>query len=139
MAASVRFDDSLSKAIFTNVRSAREVIGLVKEIKNLEVFVHVSTTYSNCDRFTVEEKIYPSYGNWKEAIKFVEEADQQVIDAFTLKYIKPHPNTYTYCKSLAEHAVMELCKGNIPAVIVRPSIGKHKMLFFPINTNLYLH
>lgn len=128
MAASVRFDDPLNYSIFVNVRSTREVLKLVKEMKNLLVFIHVSTAYSNCDKLTIEEKMYPSHGDWKEAIKFAEETDQQVIDAMALKYISPHPNTYTYCKSLAEQTVLEMCKGHIPALIARPSIGKKSRL-----------
>lgn len=37
VAASVRFDDSLQKAIFTNLRSTKYAILLAKEISNLKV------------------------------------------------------------------------------------------------------
>lgn len=38
-AASVRFDDPLKKAVLMNVRSARDLIAIAKEIKNLKVIV----------------------------------------------------------------------------------------------------
>jgi len=49
-AASVRFDDTLKDAIFLNTRGTREVAKLALETKNLEVFVHVSTTYCHTDK-----------------------------------------------------------------------------------------
>lgn len=73
----------------------------------------------------MEEKIYPPHGNWRDAITLAETSDEGVISAFTMKYIKPLENTYTYAKSLAEHAVVELCEGKIPTIIVRPSVGKY--------------
>lgn len=88
------------------------------------MFVYVSTAYSHIDKKLIEEKIYPSHGNWREAIKLAEEGDEGIIDALSMKYIKPLRNTYTYTKSLAEHVVVDLCEGKIPALIIRPSIGK---------------
>lgn len=32
------------------------------------------------------------------------------------------PNTYTFTKSVAEHIVVDMCKGKIPVKICRPSI-----------------
>lgn len=39
--------------------------------------------------------------------------------------LKPHPNSYTYSKRLAETLVANSYP-KIPACIVRPSIGKNK-------------
>lgn len=49
-AASVRFDDPLKDAILMNTRSTREVVYLAREMKHLDVLVHVSTTYCNTDK-----------------------------------------------------------------------------------------
>lgn len=123
-AASIRFDDPLFKAILVNVRSTRDIIELAQEAKHLKAFVHVSTAYCNADKRLVEEKIYPPHGNWREAITLAEEADKNVLECLTPKYIQPLHNTYTYAKSLAEHVVNDLCHGKIPTAIVRPTIGK---------------
>lgn len=37
VAASVRFDDSLKKAVLMNTRSARDIISIAKQIKHLKV------------------------------------------------------------------------------------------------------
>ncbi|XP_023026528.2 putative fatty acyl-CoA reductase CG5065 [Leptinotarsa decemlineata] len=121
-AASVRFDDSLKYAITLNVRGTREIVQLATEVKNLSVFVHISTTYCNTDRSLIEEKIYPAHADWREAIEIAETVDEEILNAMACKYISPLPNTYTFAKSLSEHVVEDMCKGRIPAIIIRPSV-----------------
>lgn len=106
------------------MRSTRDLIGIALEAKHLKAFVHVSTAYCNSHIRVVEEKLYPSCGNWREAIRLAEEGDTNVTNYLTQKYINPLTNTYVYAKSLTEHVVNDLCLGKIPAIIVRPSIGK---------------
>ncbi|XP_050513717.1 putative fatty acyl-CoA reductase CG8306 [Diabrotica virgifera virgifera] len=121
-AASVRFDDFLKYAILLNVRGTREVAQLALELKNISMLVHVSTTYCNCDRSLIEEKLYPSHGTWEEAIRLAEECDEQILNVLSQKYISPMPNTYTYAKQLGEQVINDMCNGKIPTLIVRPSI-----------------
>ncbi|XP_060520811.1 uncharacterized protein LOC132698635 [Cylas formicarius] len=121
-AASVRFDDDLRDAILVNVRSAREIAQLSLEITNLEALVHVSTTYCNVDKKTSYEKLYPSHGNWREAITLAEECDERLLEILSPKYTNQFPNTYTFTKLLAEHVINDLCVGKVPTVIFRPSI-----------------
>ena len=47
-AASIKFDDELSKAVTMNVRGTKELMDLAKGMGNLRSFVHVSTCYSHC-------------------------------------------------------------------------------------------
>ncbi|KAJ8947338.1 hypothetical protein NQ314_008642, partial [Rhamnusium bicolor] len=103
VAASVRFDDPLKKAILYNVRGTMELIQLAKDLKNLAVFAHVSTAYCNSDKKVIEEKLYPAHLDWRQAIQLAEEIDEHDLEIFTPKFIKPLPNTYTFSKSLAEH------------------------------------
>lgn len=56
-AASVRFDDPLKKAIMINVCATKAMLDFAKTLKQLDIFMHVSTAYSNCDRFEIEEKV----------------------------------------------------------------------------------
>lgn len=123
-AASVRFDDSLTDAVLLNTRGTREVVNLALEMKKLQVFVHISTTYCNTDRKIIGEQLYPAHADWRKTIEIAENFDRHTLNVLTEKYIHPLPNTYTFTKQLAEHVVYDLCKGKIPAVIVRPSIGK---------------
>jgi len=58
-AASVDFNAKLIDAININVLGTLKMFELCLECKNLENFIHVSTTYVNCDRRGyIEEDIY---------------------------------------------------------------------------------
>ncbi|ERL90797.1 hypothetical protein D910_08143 [Dendroctonus ponderosae] len=115
-AASVRFDDSLKSAILLNVRGTREVGVLAHEMRHLEVFVHVSTTYSHTDRRVIEEKTYRADTDWRRAIEVAEQSEEHVLRILTPHYIGPFPNTYTFTKRLAEDAVSDLCQGRIAVI-----------------------
>ena len=60
-AATVRFDDLLTRSVSMNVRGTKELMDLAKEMKNLISFVHVSTCYVHCHRQNevIREEIYP--------------------------------------------------------------------------------
>ncbi|XP_048524365.1 fatty acyl-CoA reductase 1-like [Dendroctonus ponderosae] len=122
-AASVKFDDFLKDAIFTNIRAAREVALLALEMKNIQVFLHVSTTYCNIDgKKIVDEVLYPQHGDWKEAICAAESMDSHTLNVLTQKFMEPFPNTYTYTKQLAEYCINDMLVGKVPAIICRPSV-----------------
>lgn len=57
VAANVRFDDPLKDAVILNTRGTREMIRFAESLKNLCVMMHVSTTYSNPDKYIIEEKV----------------------------------------------------------------------------------
>ncbi|KAK7582253.1 hypothetical protein V9T40_013698 [Parthenolecanium corni] len=120
-AASVRFDDPLHEAIKINVRGTREVVNLTKEMKNIAVFLHVSTTYCNCYRKIIEEVVYPAPYSWRNAIYIAENADVETLSILSQKFLGPFPNTYVFTKNLSEQLIKEECE-NIPSVIFRPSI-----------------
>ncbi|XP_056641055.1 putative fatty acyl-CoA reductase CG5065 [Diorhabda sublineata] len=121
-AASVRFDDFLKDAIFINVIGTREVAKLALELKQISIFIHVSTTYCNVDKPVIEEKCYNAHAYWRDAIEIAENCDEATLNGLTEKYIRPLPNTYTFAKSLAENVVDEMCRGKIPVLIMRPSV-----------------
>ncbi|XP_044729535.1 fatty acyl-CoA reductase wat-like [Chrysoperla carnea] len=120
-AASVRFDDPLKKALLMNTRSTRDLVSIAKKIRNLKVFVHLSTAYCNIDKETIDEKVYPRQANWEELIQMAEKFDQHTIEILKPVILNGFPNTYTFTKSLAENIVNDECS-NIPTVIFRPSI-----------------
>lgn len=47
-----RFDESLKTAVLLNTRGTKQMIELAKEMKNLLLFVHISTAYCH-----LEEKV----------------------------------------------------------------------------------
>ncbi|KAE8741530.1 hypothetical protein FOCC_FOCC012914 [Frankliniella occidentalis] len=57
-AATVRFDEVLNVAVNINVRGTKCVVDLCKEMKDLRVFMHVSTAYANCPKQHIGEEIY---------------------------------------------------------------------------------
>ncbi|KAI8433401.1 hypothetical protein MSG28_015441 [Choristoneura fumiferana] len=121
VAASVRFDDPLTFASKMNLQGTKEIVDLTKEVANLSVLVHVSTSYSNTNRDPIEEVMYPPHAEWRDTLKVCESIDEHTLRVLTPKYLGELPNTYTFTKQLAEHVVYEY-KGKLPAVIIRPSI-----------------
>lgn len=65
MAATVRFDEKLKVAMQINVKAARDIMLLCKEMHNLKSILHVSTAYTQCPLRRIDEKFYrpPSDSN----------------------------------------------------------------------------
>ncbi|XP_045770532.1 fatty acyl-CoA reductase 1-like [Maniola jurtina] len=120
-AASVRFDDPMKLSAKLNLRGTREIIELAKDVKHLECFVLVSTSFANTNRDPIEEIMYPPHADWRETLEICENVDDRTLNVLTPKYLGEMPNTYVFNKQLAEHVVYEQ-KGILPIVIVRPSI-----------------
>ncbi|CAH1397840.1 unnamed protein product [Nezara viridula] len=96
---------------------------LASKINNLEVFVHVSTTYCNHNlkKSCYEEKLYEPCQDWRVILKLIETENPAVMNTISYKIIEDHPNTYTFSKSLSEKIVEEY-SSKFPAVIARPSV-----------------
>lgn len=45
-------------AVNTNIIGTKRVVELSKLMKNLQVFVHVSTAYANCDQTFITEEVF---------------------------------------------------------------------------------
>lgn len=108
-ASSVRFDDSLKKAVFINLRGTKCIMDIVENMKNLKVTIsikytlktiqiflintefnlkvmlYISTTFCNTDKREVEEKVYLSNFNWRDMIKLAETCDDHTLDILTKK------------------------------------------------------
>ncbi|EFN74407.1 Fatty acyl-CoA reductase 1, partial [Camponotus floridanus] len=84
-AASVKFNDSLKYAIFTNTRSTRDICILAENIKNLIALVYVGTAYVHLDNPFIEEKVYPPIADWRKMIKVAEILDEHNLSIFTAK------------------------------------------------------
>ncbi|KAJ0182964.1 hypothetical protein K1T71_000940 [Dendrolimus kikuchii] len=121
VAASVRFDDPLPYSAKLNLRGTKEMVELAKDVRDLLVFVHVSTSYSNTNRETIEEVMYPPLADWRETLEICDAIDLHTLRVLTPMYVGEMPNTYTFTKQLAEHVIYEN-RGKLPLVIVRPSI-----------------
>ncbi|XP_029010132.1 fatty acyl-CoA reductase 1 isoform X2 [Betta splendens] len=120
-AATVRFNEPLKDAMQLNVLATQKMLALAHKMKHLEVFLHVSTAYANCDRELIEEVVYPPPVDYKKLINTLEWMDDGLVSAMTPKLIGSRPNTYTYTKALAEYLVQQEA-GDLNVAIVRPSI-----------------
>ncbi|KAG5888820.1 hypothetical protein JTB14_016022 [Gonioctena quinquepunctata] len=120
-AATIRFDEQLKKAVLLNVRGAKLMLELAKEIKNLKVFIHLSTAYCHLHERVLYEKVYPPPADPHHVIKTVEWMEDEIIDSITPKLLGDIPNTYAFTKALGESLVADEIE-NLPVVIMRPSI-----------------
>uniref|UniRef100_A0A336KLL9 Fatty acyl-CoA reductase n=1 Tax=Culicoides sonorensis TaxID=179676 RepID=A0A336KLL9_CULSO len=120
-AASVRFDDPLKKAIMINVCATKALLDFAKTLKHFDVFIHVSTAYSNCDRLEIDEKLYPLTVNWEHSIQMAQTMDEDTLDALFYKISNNMPNTYVFTKKIAENMI-NAYKNSLPIVIFRPSV-----------------
>lgn len=121
-AATVRFDEPIKLAVKMNILGTKKVIDLCKKMSQLESFVHVSTAYANCNRTTVDEKVYEASVDPYNMIDFAEWIPNELAEQITPSLIGTWPNTYTYTKAIAESLVVKECQDKIPCSIVRPAI-----------------
>ncbi|XP_025834144.1 fatty acyl-CoA reductase 1-like isoform X2 [Agrilus planipennis] len=120
-AATIRFDETLKKAVLLNTRGTKYMLELAKEMKDLLVFVYVSTAYCHLNERVLYEKSYPPPANPHYIIKAVEWMDEEIVTSITDKLLGNCPNTYAFTKALAESLVDEQMD-KLPVIIVRPSI-----------------
>jgi len=120
-AATVRFDEPLKRAVLLNTRGTKLMLELAHEIKNLLLFVHVSTSYCHLHERVLYEKPYDPPASPEHVIKTVEWMDDEIVDAITHKILGNIPNTYAFTKALSEGLVnKELDK--LPIILLRPSV-----------------
>ncbi len=81
VAASVRFDDPFQKAVFTNLRSTREVVRLARGMAGLKVLVHVSTAYCNSNQPVLGEQVYAQPLDWRQVIRWAEQLPADDVQA----------------------------------------------------------
>jgi len=120
-AATVKFDEELKLSVQMNVDGTKKMLELGKKMKKLEVFIHVSTAYCNCDRQEIAESVYPPPVHPNKVLDACEWMSDDMINQLAPQMIVPRPNTYTYTKALAEYLIVENST-DFPIAIVRPSI-----------------
>ncbi|XP_047514035.1 fatty acyl-CoA reductase wat-like [Pieris napi] len=120
-AATVRFDETLSKAVRINTRGTKEMLKLARCCKYLKAFVYISTAYCNLSQQPIEEKFYDFPLTSDLLIDVVECLDSKTVDDITPGLIGMFPNTYCYTKAAAENHLLKHSQG-LPVAILRPSI-----------------
>lgn len=125
-AADVRFDETLQKLLLINLRGTREVLRLTEQIKNLQIYIHISTAYSHCPRQHIEECFYDAPMTPYQMLDLAERLkghDQEEVEVMTERLISPWPNTYTYTKALTEELVRDY-RSKFTIAVIRPTISK---------------
>lgn len=120
-AARVRFDFDLKVAIEMNIVGLQRVADLARQIKRLDVMLHVSTTYINLDKDEITEEVYPTSVDPLKLVDFLQSLSEDQLKGITRKLVGNSPNVYGFTKGLAEK-MLQSEYGDIPVVIVRPSI-----------------
>ncbi|XP_014218670.1 fatty acyl-CoA reductase wat-like [Copidosoma floridanum] len=120
-AATVRFDESLRRAIGINVRGTKLVLLFAKEMRRLKAFVHISTAFSHCIFKRIEEKFYEPPMDPDRVLALIDMLDDELLEHITPKVIGKWPNTYAFSKAIGEELVRRKGAG-MPLCIVRPSI-----------------
>ncbi|XP_023179611.1 putative fatty acyl-CoA reductase CG5065 isoform X2 [Drosophila hydei] len=121
MAATLKLEGNLRDAIDMNLLGTQRALNVAKDMKQLEAFVHLSTAFCNCDQEVMYEKVYEFPHKPEDLMRLAEWMDVKTLDAITPDLLKPHPNTYTYSKRLAELLVRDHYE-TMPVIIARPSI-----------------
>ncbi|XP_065369885.1 putative fatty acyl-CoA reductase CG5065 isoform X1 [Calliphora vicina] len=121
MAATLKLEGNLKDAIDMNLAGTRRALDVAKQMKNLEAFVHLSTAFCNCDQEVMYEKVYDFPHKPEDLMRLAEWMDLKTLENVTPELLKPHPNTYTYSKRLAELFIRDHYE-TMPVIIARPSI-----------------
>ena len=123
-AASIDFNSRLDEAININIKGTLRVYDLVRRMKRIENFVHISTAYVNCNlQGWIEERIYELDQDPEKLINELLKIPISEIERQTSKIIGNYPNTYTFTKSMSERILkIRNEKDKIQITIVRPSI-----------------
>ncbi|KAH8289032.1 hypothetical protein KR054_004442, partial [Drosophila jambulina] len=128
-AATVRFNEPLHIALTINTRATKLMLQLAKEMKHLEAFLHVSSAFSNCTVFHIEERFYPELLSLdsEKILTMSEIVGPKMIDSMSPVLLGSFPNTYTYSKALAEDVILRDA-GDLPLSVFRPAIiiASHK-------------
>lgn len=121
-AASLKLEATLKFNINMNLVGTKHALEVAKQVKNLSIFVHLSTAFCIPDETQVlKEQAYDWNHDPEELLRCNDWMDEETMNSFTSKLLGPHPNTYTYTKRLAE-VLVERQYPTLPVCIVRPSI-----------------
>ncbi|CAH0716054.1 unnamed protein product, partial [Brenthis ino] len=120
-AATLRLEAPLKDNVNMNTCGTQRALNVAKKLKNLLIFIHLSTAFCYPDYAVLEEKMHAPPVKPSEVMQLIEWLDDKQINLLTPSLLGPHPNCYTFSKRLAESVVENEFK-NLPVVIVRPSI-----------------
>lgn len=84
-AANVRFDQKLADAVNMNTLGTDRILKLAVEIKQLNVFAHVSTAYCQCNEDVLEERAYAAPNDPLAIVTMTKHLDSEILEYLTPK------------------------------------------------------
>ena len=127
-AASVNFDDPIKESLDINYHGAVRILELAHDCKNILALNHVSTVGVNLNlphNAVAPEDLLPfALGHdWEAVVGEIDALNDQQAKVEEAKILKRYnyPNTYSFCKGLAEHYLEKYRRPDLPVVILRPA------------------
>ncbi|XP_072930588.1 putative fatty acyl-CoA reductase CG5065 [Epargyreus clarus] len=120
-AATLKLEAPLKDNVNMNTSGTLRALNVARKLKNLVLFVHLSTAFCYPDYECLEEKVHAPPVKPTDVMRLIEWLDDKQVALLTPSLLGPHPNCYTFSKRLAE-SIVEDAYADLPAVIVRPSI-----------------
>ncbi|GBP52559.1 Putative fatty acyl-CoA reductase CG5065 [Eumeta japonica] len=121
-AATLKLEAPLKVGLEMNTRGTQRVLEVVKGMKNLAAFIHLSTAFCYPDYEKLDEKVHDPPVDPHEILRAANWLTEEQMSTLAPSILQAHPNSYTFSKRLAEALVSENYP-RLPAAIVRPSIG----------------
>jgi len=121
VAATIRFDEPLRRAVDINVTGTKRVLELCKKLHRFKSLVHVSTAYCNRTKIDIKESVYEDVVDPQKIIDIASWADDELLNSMSGHLFDGRPSSYHYTKALAENLLWRDPAG-LPTAIVRPSI-----------------
>ncbi|CAH2985591.1 unnamed protein product [Chilo suppressalis] len=120
-AATLKLEAPLKDNVDMNTSGTQRTLNIAKQLKNLSIFVHLSTAFCYPDYQVLNEKVHAPPAKPDDVMRLIEWLDDKQLAILTPALLGPHPNCYTYSKRLAEN-IVETAFDELPVVICRPSI-----------------
>jgi glycerol-3-phosphate O-acyltransferase len=123
-AAASDWHESLELAMRRNVHATMQLLTLAKQMKQLKIFVHVSSAFVTCRQngaHEVEERIYPLGFDVDDVVHELSTMKSRKMAKMTPKLLRGFANTHSFTKALVE-IMLITHKENVPLAIVRPAI-----------------
>ncbi|KRT82453.1 dehydrogenase, partial [Oryctes borbonicus] len=90
-AATVRFDEVLKRALLINTKGVFSMIQLAKEMENLKLFCHISTSFCHPDQKVLREEFYRSKYHVEKLISLPDLLEDDAIDALSKSLMEGVP------------------------------------------------
>lgn len=120
-AACIRFNEPLKSACKIHIEGTKSVLKLSSQIKNMSVFVHVSSISTYFAEPSVTEDIRDGPYEPDVFATLVDEMSEEQVEQMTPRLLAGYPNSYTLTKTLAEISVRDAAKSlSFPIVVSRP-------------------